>query len=235
MLISQSKTVLVSECTFSSNLRSAVQGVDSIRIQIYRSSIVSTKDGHGLEFSGCGAANIVQCTLIDNHRSGISITSWGYQGPSERGVSDCRISGSGESGISLDQVSTITIAGNTIENNGGGGIVALATMHSSVRDNLVQRNAFGIALNGSQDCLLKNNSVRRNDQEGIRLISSGSGYGNEILDNSIVENSWRSSIDRSGILLSGKYTQKNIIKGNSILSNPVGIRFESYTEGCEDN
>ena len=235
ILISQSTNVVVSECTFTSNRRSGVHGVDSNQLLINGSSIILTKDGHGLEFSGCRAANIVHCTLTNNHRSGISFTSWDYQGPSEKGVSDCRISGSGESGISLDKVTGITIAGNTIENNDGGGIVASATLRSTVTDNRINGNAFGIALNESQGCLLSKNSVRLNDQEGIRLISSGSGKGNEILDNSIVENSLRSAINHSGILLSGQYTKNNIVARNSILSNPVGIRFESYTDGCDNN
>jgi len=235
MLISQSKKVLVTECTFSSNLRSGVQGVDSYQIQINRSSIILTRIGHGLEFFRCRGVNIVDCILNNNDLSGISFTKWDYQGQLEMGISDCLISGSGWSGIFLDKVTGITITGNTIENNGGGGIDALMTLRSTVTDNIIQLNAFGIALNGSQDCILARNTIRRNDQEGIRLVSSGSGIGNEIRYNLITENSWRSSIDLAGILLSGKYTQNNIVAMNEILSNPVGIRFESYTDGCKNN
>jgi len=235
MLISQSKNVQVSECTFSSNRNAGIQGVDSNNIDILRSSIILTVDGHGIELTGCRATNIVDCILNNNDQCGVSVTTWDYQGLSVRGISDCRINGNGRDGILLDRVSRFTIAGNTIENNKHSGIDALAILRSSVTDNRIQGNAFGIDLFESQDCLLANNSVRQNDQEGIRLISSGSGTGNEILNNSIVENSMKSSTHRAGILLSGQYTQNNIIAGNLILSNPIGIRFESVNHGCDDN
>jgi parallel beta-helix repeat protein len=108
-------------------------------------------------------------------------------------------------------ISDFTIRGSGCGCSAKSGIHLQNSYNSSVTDNIITHNGFGIQLNNSNSCTIRGNIVTNNEWPGLALYWS---HGNTVTDNHIESN-------RLGLRLND--TSDNRFIHNNIIDNMVQI------------
>ncbi len=164
-----------------------------------------------------------------------------YAGISAKGVQNLFIDSCGltynNRGIDLSNTKNIQIQKSVAMGNGFAGIHADATSTEiSIEENQIIKNLYGIVLDGSSLCMVKQNQVTDNYYDGIKLdhgvslaevdnnLCAGNKNGGITLlsghKNSITNNTCQMN-NPSGILLSE--CSENTISGNRLIRNVRGL------------
>lgn len=146
------------------------------------------------------------------------------------------VTGSANDGIKTTYTTEARIIGNTSYSNGGQGVyITVGTSRSLVDANAVWLNGEnGILVFDSSTTSdrnrVSNNTVRKNDKNGISVSSSGSGaVSRTIVENNDVEdNDQEATGTQYGIVVSGATTTtKTTIRFNRVTDETIGIRIAS--------
>jgi len=233
---------------------------DSSNNKVFGNNITNNEYGVWIESS---SNNIFRNNIVTNNRYGFFV----YGGPLSQYIHDIDASNTVngkpvyywlnkqnmaipvDAGyVGLVNCTNITIENLRLENNGQGILLAYTT-NSTIRQNTITHNQYGIELHDSSNNNLTGNSMISNDGSGLGTYWSsnnsitrnnivGNGFGLELsnsLNNSIVENDILNNT--GGILLTG--SSNNTILGNNFTSNNLGgILLENssnYNNICENN
>jgi parallel beta-helix repeat protein len=128
-------------------------------------------------------------------------------------LEDNEISGSHYQGIDVNTLLNVEIAGNLLDNNGGG--IRLSSSKSRITDNVIQRtsNSAAITLYSCRYLLVEGNEIKENEYVGI---TSGTELEDCIFKENIIESNGEG----------GKYPDE------THLSEPYGIRLGK--ESCNN-
>ncbi|MEK6681051.1 MAG: NosD domain-containing protein [Nitrospirota bacterium] len=127
-------------------------------------------------------------------------------------ISGLTITGSGMSGIYLQNSHNTAISDNRIVKNESG-ILLYSSNNNTISNNIVKSNEqYGIYLESSNNNTLKGNTADSNKDKGIFLSLSNH---NNLANNSASLNTW------NGIILWASHN--NTLKENSILRNTYGL------------
>ncbi|MBI4181985.1 MAG: right-handed parallel beta-helix repeat-containing protein [Candidatus Aenigmarchaeota archaeon] len=169
-------------------------------------------NSHGVLLAETNYSLVENVTAAGNSRAGIHLV--GGEGATIR---SSNASGNGAwaaSGILLEFANNATISGSIAADNHGGGIVLSFARGSRIERSLVQGNGEGISLSGSDESLIRKNTVAGNRQTGIALsewISGPRQSFNVITGNNVSGNG------RTGIHL--QYTDNTTVSGNLVKGN----------------
>ncbi len=187
-------------------------------ITIQNQEIANTYIGISLINShNCFISNNI---INSNIRNGIQIISWSENNT----IANNTINLNNENGILFDFSINSTIKDNNISNNdygihhsGGNSVIAGNTINSNNND--------GILINGWSDNILTNNTIELNNGTGICLIYSN--Y-NKIISNNISENT-------DGIIISSQYSgHSNIIYHNNFIDNTQNAFDDRWNNTWDD-
>lgn len=117
-------------------------------------------------------------------------------------------------GISLLNCTNDLIYGNSLQENGGAGLILELSREASIEDNLFSRNLQGIIIRESDDNLIRGNNLSNNTGRGIILSKS---LGNKISRNRIIGNNFGMELEKPW---------KTSVSGNEIMENGIGLILE---------
>jgi len=145
-------------------------------------------------------------------------------------IRNCNLSGADVAGVGLSGVFNGRIELNTITQNEGDGIRLTDSGNNVIDNNTMDMemvyvmNYNGIHLIGSSDNIIKGNNIHLSVNDAIRLVS---GSGSNIISGNHLEENGNNAVYLGG--------DENIISGNTMLSNKVGILVDSSFNIIRDN
>lgn len=169
---------------------------------------ITIKSSDGFDATAVSALNPASPVFRVSNVSGVTISGF-------------TITGSGMSGIYLQNSHNTAISDNRIVKNESG-ILLYSSNNNAISNNIVKSNEqYGIYLESSNNNTLKGNAADSNNDKGIFLSLSNH---NNLANNSASLNTW------NGIILWASHS--NTLKENSILRNTYGLVISDSEENA---
>ena len=187
---------------------------------------VSSNDSDGIRIDGAGSTNnVLSGNNVSNNPSGIIVgDSW--SGDSSFSILSGNNVSNNNYGIQITEYSNNnTLIGNMVSSNHNEGIRLEGSSNNTLTDNIVSdNNNYGIIIlptvaSASGNNTLSGNNVSSNS--GVGIVVGNNLYGgssNNTLTDNIV-----SSNDEAGIIIRGAASMNNVLSGNTVSSNLLGI------------
>ncbi len=228
VILERCSNVKLKDLTLSKNFYGALI-LKSENITLNNVTAVNNMKGITLEFSKDVRVN--NCTAFNNYIEGMWIRQRGVANVT---VENCNISENGNGIVVIGHhaytnawIVNISIVNNRIYNNtldlladwGNYGIVVDLANDVAVTKNEICENKDGIKLQSFASALIEDNKIYNNSESGIFI--SDNSYG-DIFRNTVINNTYGVSIDKSNAYL----------EGNDVKSNKYGLHvYYSKTEG----
>lgn len=225
--------VLPAEGDFTTGIR--IENADNVRIE---SNTIADNPGHGVHVSASKNVDVRGNTIEANGADAVRVDDG-----RRLTIEENAIANNADAAVRLTDTQRSTVEANEIEANGQGlvlddsdrnelvdneidrsaildGIQLYQSDDNSIRDNLVEGTGHGIGLFVASDGnTIESNTIQQTNGRGIDVSFSA---GNELRSNTVEANT------DTGIRVAGP---DNLVDGNAIRDNGVGIRVASTGDG----
>jgi parallel beta-helix repeat protein len=183
IIVNNTNNVTISNDQISSTSGTAVLVNGSSNTTIRTSSLHGSVTGVNVLDSG---DTQIDKNNIYNNNDGIIIKN-----STNTSANDNQITGNSKTGIFDNKSNNTTINGNTIKKNGnkttnGGGISLETSKNSSIVNNQINENFYGLIANNITNATIKNNTFLNNERDGILL--NGNITNTTIQSNTLQQN-----------------------------------------------
>lgn len=211
------------------NKRGGIYGVKTFNNIVMNNTIVDNS-GRGIWLSFGSSYNVVSGNIIRNNIGG------GLLIDGDANVITGNVIVNSGGGVHIMDRSENNISGNCIENNLGRGIELGDSVYTTIFNNRIVNNSYGIFMVGEAYDYpagyntIIGNEISKNFIDGIFM--AGASQYNTISGNTVTNNTWE-GIQLVGIVEFGLYPNNNIIFENNVFDNGgYGIRLDYH---CFDN
>ncbi len=191
--------------------------------------------GVGVSIEGGADLYLSECRVASTRDAGLHVNGSIEDDFSKVWVSGSVFENNLGTGIDLWNCRRVELDGLSINNNGRWGLFAYKVIGAHIRNSTVSNNLVGLKLERSHNWKVEDNTISRNQWEGIELNMSGAHGTNELRRNQIGYNSRESGTYAAAISFIGEDASENLVEVNNLEHNPVGFSFRTDEQGCWEN
>jgi parallel beta-helix repeat protein len=176
-----------------------------------------------------------RCTITDCWNTGLYVSGSSTQIFESLRISSSHFNGNNGAGIFLGLCKLVEIDDISVSNNKAWGITIYQVSHAHLRNSTMKTNVIGLRLIRSHGWAVEDNVVSNNLRDGIELNNSGAEHRNVFRRNQILDNSVEEDTSYAGIALLGPSSSKNLFEQNVIVGNPICVNLDDGSDACRKN